>query len=570
MHLFNIFRGWDRRMATNNFRQIRVLVYAMVGILVLLTFRTVAAKLKRTHAPAPVAAAAPFPVWVESSLFRVGQTDAPGTTLSISLAGARGETVDTQIVVRAPVGGLTNVNLAASSLTGPSGAIIAASNVTLYREYYVTVSGTANYGGGSNPPEGSGTYPEPLIPFNDPESGSPLCQSAAALKACNATISAGQNQPYWIDVSIPRDSTDLPSGNYTGAISVTSDQGRGVIPVTLTVGNFTLPLQPSELSVWSLWPPAAGDTVTTLDRALMRNKVMGWYDVAADAVSDMATFGLSRSGLDLAYPVQIKCNGTRGNLPSTSEINSAVAKFPPGLALDFYVADELNGCKSANASLKRMGMNAHAANSNVKTVMTVNAPDPDLYNEGDERSAIDHWIVLDSMEQWPTLPFTGRGDLWSYTSCNTGRGDAPEWLVDYPPVNERIQAGFLNWTQGATGILYYRSDGWTSGNTLNSWNNLNTTACGGGLPRPGDGIFVYPPGPIASSEPAPGIRLKAIRDGIQDYEYAQILKNLDHGNFVHSVLTPIAASWTDWTHDPRAIESARRQLALHLQQIPAP
>jgi len=30
-------------------------------------------------------------------------------------------------------------------------------------------------------------------------------------------------------------------------------------------------------------------------------------------------------------------------------------------------------------------------------------------------------------------------------------------MVDYPPINERIQAGFLNFTQGATGLLYYRA-----------------------------------------------------------------------------------------------------------------
>src|SRR6266566_536956 len=115
---------------------------------------------------------------------------------------------------------------------------------------------------------------------------------------------------------------------------------------------------------------------------------------------------------------------------------------------------------------------------------------------------------------------------WIYTSCNTGSGNTPEWMVDYPPINERIQAGFLNWTQGATGILYYRSDGWSAGNAIGSWNNVDTTACGSGLGRPGDAIFLYPPAPIASTESAPGIRLKAIRDGIQDYEYAQILKNL--------------------------------------------
>src|SRR6266481_1094196 len=94
---------------------------------------------------------------------------------NIDLSGARGETVDTQVVVQGPAGGLTNVNVGASALTGPNGATIPAASVTLYREYYLAVTGTANYGGGSNPPLGSGTYPEPLIPFNDPETGLPLC-----------------------------------------------------------------------------------------------------------------------------------------------------------------------------------------------------------------------------------------------------------------------------------------------------------------------------------------------------------------------------------------------------------
>jgi hypothetical protein len=501
-----------------------------------------------------------FPVWVSPSLVRVGKTDAAGTASVINLSSARGETVDTQVVVSGPTSGLTNVNLSASALTGPGGATIPASSVTLYREYYVTVTGTASYGGGSNPPLGSGTYPEPLIPFNDPETGAPLCGTAATLKACNATITAGQNQPYWIDISVPHGVTNSPPGAYTGSISITSAQGNVTVPVTLTVWNFELPVQPSELSLWTLWPPAAGNTTTTLARALMRNKVMGWYDVATNAASDMTNFGLNRSGLDGYYFIGIQCNGSYSSIPSTSQINAAAANFPAGLGLDFYLADELNGCTSDYTAIKTMGTNAHAANRSVKTMMTINATDSNLYG------AIDHWVLLDSMQQWPALPFTAGGDLWSYTSCNAGFGNTPEWMVDYPPINERIQAGFLNWTQGATGILYYRSDGWTAGNAIGSWNNVDTTACGGGLGRPGDGIFLYPPGPIASSESAPGIRLKAIRDGIQDYEYAQILKNLGQVPFVNSIIVPVATSWSSWSHDPNALENARLQLGqqLHL------
>ncbi len=507
---------------------------------------------------------APFSVWVSPGLVGVGQTDAPGTVCSISLSGARGETVDTQVIVQAPADGLTNANVSASALTGPGGATIPASSVTLYREYYLSVTGTASYGGGSNPPLGSGTYPEPLIPFNDPETGAPLCGSPATLKACNASISAGQNQPYWVDISVPRGATNSPPGNYTGTISATADQGTVSIPVTLTVWNFGLPVQPSELSLWTSWNPNTGNTVTTLAQALMRNKVMGWYDVAANSSSDMTNFGLNRSGLDNYYYIGVQCNGSYSSIPSTSQINAAAANFPAGLGLDFFIGDELNGCSSDYTAVKTMATNAHAANRSVKTIFTLNTPDSNLYG------AIDHWVLLDSVQQWPALPFTGGGDLWSYTSCNAGFGNTPEWMVDYPPINERIQAGFLNWTQGATGILYYRSDGWTAGNTIGSWNNVDTTACGGGLGRPGDGIFLYPPGPIASTESAPGIRLKAIRDGIQDYEYAQILKNLAQVPFVNSVLQPIAASWSSWNHTPNALEGARLQLGQLLHQLAPP
>ena len=513
---------------------------------------------------AGVQQSASFSAWVMSSLARVGRFDAPGSTSTIALSSARGETVDSQVIVQAPAGGLTNVNLSASTLTGPGGATIAPSNIILYREYYITVNGTASYGGGSNPPLGSGTYPEPLIPFNDPETGAPLCATAAMLKACNASLSAGQNQPYWIDISVPHGATNAPPGAYTGTISITADQGTATIPVALTVWNFGLPIQPSEHSLWTLWPPAAGNTTSTLAQALMRNKIMSWYDVAGNASSDITAFGLSRSGLDGYYFIGIQCNGSYSSLPSTSQINAAAANFPAGLALDFYLADELNGCTADYSPIKTMGTNAHAANRSVKTMMTINAVDSNLYG------AIDHWVLLDSVQQWPALPFTGGGDLWSYTSCNAGFGNTPEWMVDYPPINERIQAGFLNWTQGATGILYYRSDGWTAGNTIASWNNVDTAACGGGLGRPGDGIFLYPPSPIASTESAPGIRLKAIRDGIQDYEYTQILTNLGQVTFLNPIVLPIATGWANWNHSPSVSEAARLQLGQQLNLLAPP
>ena len=530
------------------------------------------------------ASGATFPVWVAPRLVRVGQTDAPGTTTSINLSSARGETVAAQVIVQAPSGGLTNVNVTASALTGPGGATIAASNVTLYREYYITVTRTQGVPqGGSNQPEGSGTsgtYAEPLIPFNDPQTWSSLCGTSASLKACNATVSAGQDQPYWIDFFVPRGATNSPAGSYTGSIFITADQGSATIPVTLTVWNFELPLQPSEGSLWSLFAPATGSTdndIKNLAQALMRNKLMYWSDVPGNAASDITTFGLIRSGLEYYHNFSIPCNEPNpmppGSIPSASQIGTWAATYPAGLPVDIYVLDEWNEvamCTSAaRTDLTTTATNAHTANPSVKTTITAFTPEPSL------SGSIDHWVLLDSHESWPTLPWTGPGDLSSYASCNIGKGNTPEWMVDYPPINERSQAGFLNYTEQAVGILYYRADGWTAGNTIDSWNHVDTTACGGGLARPGDGIFLYPPAPIGSTESAPGIRLKSIRDGIQDFEYAHMLHNLRQDAFVNSTLQslagpqPIAFSWTNWKHEDNgaAVENARQALGQKLNQL---
>jgi hypothetical protein len=498
----------------------------------------------------------PITVWVVPGLVRTGTTDGPGTDSSIRLSGARGETVDSQVVVKAPANGsLTTVNVSASALKGPGGATIAASNITMYREYYLTTRGT-NSAQGTNPPQGAGTYAEPLIPFNDAENGTALCESSATLKACNATISAGLNQAYWVDFFIPRGAGNSPAGTYTGTITVKSDQGNKIIPVTLTVWNFELPLVPSEKSLFLYW---TNELDSNAHRALLRNKVMPWYEPASAARSNRSKWGLNRSGLDNYSFIGMKCNGSYTSLPTASQIRKWAAGSPSGLSLDFYPADEISGCTAAYEPLTTLAKNAHRAG--VKILVTI-PPVPALYG------VVDHWTMLTF--NWPANLSGIPGDFWSYTSCNVGSGNTPEWMVDYPPINERIQTGFLNQTQRASGILYWRTDNWTAGNSIDSWNHVETHGCGEGSNRPGDGIFVYPPGPIASSEPAPGIRLKAIRDGIQDYEYVQILNNLGQRAFANSVIKPIATSWNNWTHDPNELIAARMQLGQKINELSPP
>jgi len=140
-------------------------------------------------------------------------------------------------------------------------------------------------------------------------------------------------------------------------------------------------------------------------------------------------------------------------------------------------------------------------------------------------------------------------------------------MVDYPPINERIQAGFLNFTQGATGLftIALRLDG---GECYRQLEQCGYDGLRAVIGQTGDGIFVYPQHRSLSTESASWNPPEGYRDGIQDYEYAHILKSLGQLNVVNTNLLPIAGSWstgaTTRTHW-RAQESSWGNCSINLR-----
>jgi hypothetical protein len=84
---------------------------------------------------------------------------------------------------------------------------------------------------------------------------------------------------------------------------------------------------------------------------------------------------------------------------------------------------------------------------------------------------------------------------------------------------------------------------------------------------PGEGILVYPGSKVGTSEPAPSMRLKYLRDGIQDYEYVALLKQKNQLSFIDSVIRPIAADWRNWTKDQSVLEAVRLEAGEHLHYL---
>ena len=506
----------------------------------------------------PVGAWAQPLVWTTSSLVRTGKTDAAGMGTQAMISAGRGEYESFQIAVQAPAGGLTNVNVAVSALSGPGGATIPQSAFSLFREQYVYVNKSSPDWEGSNRPMGVGWYPDGLIPFNDPATGRPI--TGARLQAVPFNLSAASNQPIWVDVLVPRDAAP---GQYAGTWTVTSDQGNATGSVVLTVWNFALPLQPSLKSAFLFWNASS----LASDEELLRNKIAPLHTDVSIQSNLMTNYGLSTVGLSYWSGADVStCSMSAA--PSVAELKSAAAAQQPGLTPLIYSADEITFCPSLDAPLKQWARNMHQAGINNLVTM---APDPLLFDDGSGtgRSAVDIWTMLPVSWEGSAANVSraiAKGDsVWSYNAL-VQDAYSPKWLIDFAPINFRIQPGFISNSLGLTGLLYWKVDGWSS----DPWNEVNNTGTFSPGNYPGEGMLVYPGDQVGIQGVAPSMRLKWLRDGVEDYEYLQLLRKAGQESFAQAKSAAVGADWSSWTKDVNLLLSVREEMGEQLNRINAP
>lgn len=244
--------------------------------------------------------------------------------------------------------------------------------------------------------------------------------------------------------------------------------------------------------------------------------------------------------------------------PSVTQYKALAAAQQPGLMLYSYSADEIGHCSNLYPTIKEWARNMHQAG--VKNLISM-SPTPALYDDGSGtgRSAVDIWVLLPVMynnSKQQVQQVLKKGDsVWSY---NTLVQDAysPKWLIDFDPVNFRIQPGFLSQSLNLTGMLYWRVDRWGS----DPWNNVNNAGTFSSANYPGEGMLVYPGQQVGIKGVVASMRLKWLRDGVQDYDYVQILKQLGKEDQAMEIAKSVAPDWTNWTRDADKIEAARKKL----------
>jgi Domain of unknown function (DUF4091) len=498
-----------------------------------------------------------FAVWVAPSLERIGQNDNAGRQKNIQLFAARGEYESFQIGIKAPENDLKITDVVLSDLSGPNNQIIQKNNFTLYREHYVAVNNSSpKEEGSSNQPLGKGLYPDGLIPFVNPQTQAAL--TGNELDAIPFELGAKKNQPIWVDLFVPR---NAQPGNYEGTYTVTSDQGEFTGEISLKVWNFELPVKPSLLSSFVIWDDANKNKNVFVE--LLKHKIMPGTEINPAIQRELIDeWGLNALKLPF-FSGANQSNGTMSPPPSVSEIKAKKAKNVPGLFQFIFSVDEIDKWPNLREPLKQWAKNIKEAGVKHLVVMK---PEPEFYKNTffNGEPAIDTWVIeartYNEFSDRVSDVLKNEGEVWFYTAL-VPDDYSPKWLIDYAPINFRIPHGFINQSLGFSGVLYWALDDWQG----NPWKQEQTIFQGGNY-HPGEGTLVYPGQQLGINGIVPSMRLKWIRDGVDDYEYVQILKRLGGKDRALQISRSIAPDWKNWEKNPAKLEQAKQILGNEIEK----
>jgi hypothetical protein len=241
-------------------------------------------------------------------------------------------------------------------------------------------------------------------------------------------------------------------------------------------------------------------------------------------------------------------------------IDGAVERMDrPNVLFYFYLADEPNNWETYDF-IRKWSKAIHEAQSVVKVLVTESTK-PRNAIWGNLYGAVDIWCPLFPL--FDPLGAASRQEhgetIWVYTAlCQEDR--TPWWHIDYPLLNYRVPA-WIAWRYRIRGLLYWDMAHWKEVDDpwSEAWTYHHPQARG--KVYNGEGTLVYPARAVGYDGIVPSLRLKALRDGIQDYEYLSILERLGLAEEARKIVLPLASSWFKWNQDPVAYEKARVKLA---------
>ena len=130
----------------------------------------------------------------------------------------------------------------------------------------------------------------------------------------------------------------------------------------------------------------------------------------------------------------------------------------------------------------------------------------------------------------------------------------PYWEIDFSLLSYRI-APWLSYRYGITGLLYWSTCYWGNSNR-NPWDNPTH-----GDHWNGEGMLFYPGTEAGIDGPVASVRLKNLRDGMEDYEYFVLLKERGGEEVAEEIVKNAVPTWGSWDQDGNRLLEQRRRLA---------
>jgi hypothetical protein len=440
-------------------------------------------------------------------------------------------------------------------------------------------------------------HPDALIPFDHPITRRPLQQ--ARYQAVPFELPASETHGFWVDVYVP---PDAQAGTYRGTYRVTAEGQKPIeVPVELTVWDFELPRvaafrtalgsPASRMRGYYRQRASAGKekepqdwdaVVAQVAELLTRNRINatpaqgsleperrpdGSYRIPKEQVDAFRKF-VDRYHVN-AFRTSRPTAVVKDPVAEREKLHAWLAAWDqaameldrPEVLFYTYLRDEPND-EEAYQFVQKWGPAIREAKSVVR-VMVVEQTWTQNEEWGDLYGAIDIWCPLFSLFKADSAAkrLAAGETIWTYTALCQGN-KTPWWHTDFPLLNYRVPA-WIAWRYQLTGILYWGGmsywrgvdDPWTDPGTLDR-RERNPK-----LMYNGDGSLVYPGRAVGYDGVASSLRVKALRDGIDDYDYLAILDRLGLRSEAEKVVLPLAGSWFQWDLDPAAYEEARGKLA---------
>jgi hypothetical protein len=523
----------------------------------------------------------------------------------VKISAARNEFEAFQVMLRTEGRDIESVDVEVTELREKGGAVIPANSASIYLERYIDLQVASSDEGAT------GEWPDALIPrvdryFNEKRSALPV------------KLVHDRTQPVWIDVYVP---ISAKPGLYQGQIRISSGgTSRVSIPLELEVWNFQLPSTSSLPTTFGF----SGNTAVRAHRGKYTNDddigaLTSLYQKAAllHRITLDGSAGLSPSVTAAGNQVQV----------NWTHYDKFMAPFMDGLMLS--QGQPLQGAKATSVALhtprslttpeQQMQFWRNAAQhfrvrgwfdrlfhylwdepkaadypKMIALGRTVRRADPAVKNlvtaplNPGWSDFIDVWSPLincferkaqhsefcDPMVERRAYDpeTTKQKKLWWYQSCASHGcfvvgGDYfrgwPSYMVDTAPVRNRIME-WLSWKYGMQGELYFATNE-AYIKKPDPWKDISLF--GGN----GDGTLFYPglPNIIGGTThiPIESMRLKLIREGLEDYEYLTMLAKLKGPAVVADSVNGVIRSTFDFDQDPKKLYAVRESMGREIHKL---